>query len=385
MLNGKLILESLKVLVLSMSTRHKLKILLIAPQPFFTIRGTPLAVRELAFTLIKFGHRVDILTFHLGEDLAGLNIYRTRFLSKIIKSIPPGFSFKKLILDVVLLPKAVFLILKNRYNVVHCVEESAYFISWFKWIKPFLFVYDMDSDIPKQLAESGKIKSWFILRFVKELEKFAVKCADAVVTICPVFTDRIKQKPVFQIEDVSIQDDIPQIKREDHEKRILYTGNFEKYQGVELLINAFEIIKEENTVLVLAGGEKGDKGDGILSIGKRPISEMPSLLQSADILVSPRIKGENTPFKIYSYMASGKPILATNIVSHTQVLTNEMDSLLVSPTVEGIADGLRRLLKDNDLSKRLGEGAKRLFSEKYTKDCYERKVKRYVKYLEEKI
>lgn len=355
-----------------------MKILIIAPQPFFTIRGTPLAVKELAFTIIKLGHRVDILTFHLGEN-AGLNVYRTSLFSKVIKSIPPGFSLGKLILDLVLLPKALFLILKNRYDVVHCVEESAYLISWFKWIRPFLFIYDMDSDIPRQLGWS----------FLKGLEKFAIKRADVVMTICPVFTNKVKRvcpkKPVFQIEDVSISDEIPQIERKDHEKRVLYTGNFEKYQGVELLIEAFKIIKQKDTVLVLVGAEGSEEDNMIIFAGKRPIAEMPVLMQSADILVSPRIKGENTPFKIYSYLSSGKPILATNIVSHTQILTNGEDSLLVEPTVDGIADGLRRLLTDDNLAARLGAGARRLFEENYTRSCYERKVKDYTNFLEERI
>lgn len=355
-----------------------MRILIIAPQPFFTIRGTPLAIRELASTIIKLGHRVDILTFHMGED-SGLNVYRTKLFSKIIKSIPPGFSLGKLILDLVLLPKALFLILKNRYDVVHCVEESAFFISWFKWIRPFLFIYDMDSDIPKQLGWS----------FLKGLEKFAIKRADAVVTICPVFTNKVKRlcpgKPVFQIEDVSVADEIPQIERRDHEKRILYTGNFEKYQGVELLIEAFKTIKQDDTVLVLVGEEGKEEDNRIIFAGKRPIAEMSILMQSADILVSPRILGENTPFKIYSYLASGKPILATNIVSHTQILTNGENALLVEPTVEGIAGGLTRLLKDSDLAKRLGSGARRLFTDNYTRACYERKVKDYIVFLEGKI
>lgn len=365
-----------------------MKILLIAPQPFFSIRGTPLAVRELAGVFLESGHRVDILTYHLGEDIAGFRIIRNRLFSNVIRHIPPGFSFRKLILDLVLFPKALFLIINNRYDVIHCVEESSYLISWFRLLKRFVFVYDMDSDIPKQLLYSGKIRCRFILRLIKGLEKIAIKRADAVVTICPVFTNRIKrlfpQKKVFQVEDVSISDEMPQIERKDHEKRILYTGNFEKYQGLELLIEAFKIIEKEvnNAVLVLVGGEKKDIGSRIISTGKRPLSEMPGFLQNADILVSPRLEGENTPFKVYSYLASGKPILATNIISHTQILTNEENALLVEPTIEGIAGGLKRLLKDDGLAKRLAVGARRLFENNYTRACYEKKIKNYINFLE---
>ena len=93
-----------------------MKLLLIAPQPFFTIRGTPIAVRELISAITKLGHSVDLLTFHLGEDIQipNLTIYRNKLFSKLIKSIPPGFSVKKFILDLVILPKALFMIIKHK-------------------------------------------------------------------------------------------------------------------------------------------------------------------------------------------------------------------------------------------------------------------------------
>lgn len=376
-----------------------MKILVIAPQPFFTIRGTPLAIRELVGIFIKLGHSVDILTFHLGEDitLPGLNIYRNKIFSKRIKSIPPGFSFRKLILDLVLLPKALFMILKNNYNIAHCVEESAYFIAWFRWLKPFLFTYDMDSDIPKQLVESGKVKNWFLLRLIKEIEKIALKKSDAVVTICPVFTSKARrlfpQKRVFQIEDISISDQITSEKASTMRKVILYTGNFQKYQGVELLIEGFRRIEKNwpAAELVLIGGEesqvgalqKRHKDRQIIFTGKRPLSEIPRFLGNADILVSPRLVGENTPFKIYSYLASGKPILATDIISHTQVLINEKNALLIKPTTEGMAGGLQRLLGEQELAHRLADGARELFEKNYTKACYEGKVKGYMEFMEE--
>lgn len=57
-------------------------------------------------------------------------------------------------------------------------------------------------------------------------------------------------------------------------------------------------------------------------LGAQPVALLSAVyLAQADILVSPRSKGSNTPMKLYSYLASGKPILATNLWTHTQVLT----------------------------------------------------------------
>ena len=378
-----------------------MKILIIAPQPFFTIRGTPLAVKELVAVLTKAGHRVDMITFHLGDDiqLPRFTIFRNRLLFGVIKSIPPGFSAKKFILDLILLPRALFMIIKNKYQVVHCVEEAAYFLAWFRWLGRFKMVYDMDSDIPRQLVESGKLKNRFLFRLAQMIERFAIKKSDAVVTICPVFTGKIRKlfpaKRVFQIEDVSVSDEItPAEGKAGTRKVILYTGNLQPYQGVEMLINGFIRIKDNhpNTELVLIGGEEDQIGclqkkynnRQIIFTGKRPQEEMPRLLGAADILVSPRLKGENTPYKIYSYLACGKPVLATDIISHSQILANGRDSLLVDPTAAGIARGLEKLLGDNDFCRIIGEGARELFEAKYSRECYQQKIYRYIKFLEGK-
>jgi len=376
-----------------------MKILIVAPQPFFTIRGTPMAIRELARGLKKLGHEIDIATFHLGDDIAkdGIKIHRTKLFSKLVRSLPPGFSAKKVLLDSVLFPKALFLAIRNKYDVVHCVEESAFFFSVFGWLTTSLFTYDMDSIIPDQLAESGKIKSKYLLKLASAFERLAIKRANAVVTICSVFTDTVKKdwpdKPIFQIEDVSVEDNFSNEIALSDKQLILYTGNFEKYQGVEELINGFLKIKDDfpSAELLIVGGEKEEvdlfkiryNNERIVFAGKRPISEIPKYLEQADIVVSPRTKGKNTPFKIYSYLASGKAILATDIVSHKQVLTDDEDSLLVSPTSGGLAEGLKKLLSDDDLTLRLGVGARRLFDEKYTRKRFEEKVGKYAEFMEE--
>lgn len=376
---------------------RKMNILVIAPQPFFTTRGTPLAVRELVSTFIRLGHNVDILTFHLGEDIAlpGLDIYRNSLLRGVIKFIPPGFSWNKFILDIILLFKALGLIIKNNHDVVHCIEESACFIVWFRWIGRFKFIYDMDSDIPRQLRESSRIKNSFILWVIRLIERYTIRHSDGVVTICPVLTQKVKEicpkKTVFQIEDVSVIDEFSPAISHPGRRIVLYTGNFEEYQGVEILIEGFKRIQKDypDVDLLLVGGEEEDindlkkrSGDSrITFIGKKPFSEIPNLLQQATILVSPRLKGINTPFKIYSYLASGRPILATNIISHTQILTDGLDALLVDPKPEGIADGLSRLLSNFQLMVRLGKNARALFESRYTHRCYEDKVRKYLDFL----
>jgi glycosyltransferase involved in cell wall biosynthesis len=85
------------------------------------------------------------------------------------------------------------------------------------------------------------------------------------------------------------------------------------------------------------------------------------------------LKGLNTPMKIYSYMASGKPIVATRIGSHTQVL-DESCAMLVEPEPAAMAAGLCALLADPAAGRRLGDAARALAAREYSREAYRRKL-----------
>ena len=118
--------------------------------------------------------------------------------------------------------------------------------------------------------------------------------------------------------------------------------------------------------------------------GPRPVRDLASYLVQADLLVSPRLHGVNTPMKIYSYLASGVATLATDISSHTQVLTNDV-AVLVSPAPETFARALDQLLRDAPLRRRLGENARRLARAEYSRDAFDRKLERFYRDVESRV
>jgi glycosyltransferase involved in cell wall biosynthesis len=95
------------------------------------------------------------------------------------------------------------------------------------------------------------------------------------------------------------------------------------------------------------------------------VSQLGAYLEQADVLVSPRLLGNNTPMKLYSYLAAGKAVLATRIRSHTQVLSDE-SALLVEPTAAALARGFDILLRSPALREQLGAAARRLAATRYS-------------------
>jgi len=169
------------------------------------------------------------------------------------------------------------------------------------------------------------------------------------------------------------------------EKIILYAGNFGPYQGVSLLLEAAVLIREK-AVLVLLGAGPADRTElkkkaDSLGIGDRVVihdrvspSEVPIFVTLADVLASPRLTGTNTPLKIYSFLKSGKPLVATNLYTHTQVL-NDRIAVLVEPTPGAMAEGLSFALTSQEAQRRAG-AAKELAEREYTYSAYKEKMDR---------
>ncbi len=92
----------------------------------------------------------------------------------------------------------------------------------------------------------------------------------------------------------------------------------------------------------------------------------------SDVLVSPRLSGTNTPLKIYSFLKSGKPLVATNLWTHSQVL-NDKIAILVDADADSMAVGIRSALFDKE-SLAAARAAKSFADNKYILAKYIEKI-----------
>jgi glycosyltransferase involved in cell wall biosynthesis len=377
-----------------------LRILFLAPQPFFEVRGTPLAVLHLTRALASLGHSVDLLTFPQGEQVPVEGVRHLRSLGLPVGRVKAGPSLAKMALDVPFVAEAVSRLAFGDYDVVHAVEESAHLVSPFARLFKVPLVTDVDSSIPDQLRYSGFARRGPIPWLALTLERHALRHAVAAVTVCASLTEGVKARapllPVFQIEDPPLADrrELPPpdavlaLRRELGllaRPVVLYSGNFEPYQGVEALLESTPLVS--GAQFLFMGGEPAEierlkarafalgSADRCFFSGKRPPSELPVFLSVADVLASPRLKGENTPFKIYTYLASGKPLVATRIPTHTQLL-DESTAFLVEPTPAAIAGGVRSALEQPEAARTRAERGYALVEREYSKERYREKVAR---------
>jgi glycosyltransferase involved in cell wall biosynthesis len=120
----------------------------------------------------------------------------------------------------------------------------------------------------------------------------------------------------------------------------------------------------------------------VLLTGQRPVGEVPAYLDAADALVSPRSLGTNTPLKIYQYLRSGRPIVATRLLTHTQVLDDET-SILTAPEPGPYAEGILAAIGDRARSREIGARAKAMADVKYSEAAYLSKTREAMRILAE--
>ncbi len=387
-----------------------MKTLMIAPQPFFQPRGTPFSVLHRLKALSKLGYRIDLLTYPIGQDVEidGVRIIRSRNVPGV-KNVAIGPSKTKLLLDVFLYREAVRLLEQGDYDLLHTHEEAGFMAIRLARKYNLLHLYDMHSSLPQQLHNFRFTRSRVLVGLFESLERRTIESAQAVITICPELWKYVSEhypgkfnKLIENVADNSLvfgeePPDSP-VLRQIHlngETVILYTGTFEPYQGLDLLLeSAARVVKQVPGVRFLVVGGKPEQVKAyrekarrlgvesyFIFTGQRPPQEIPAFMQKAQILVSPRVEGNNTPLKIYSYLRSGRPIVATRHITHTQVLNPEV-AVLTEPTPEDFATGILRVLQDHEYAQKISSNAQELAEREYSYAAYLQKTREVYEYLE---
>ena len=380
-----------------------LRILMLAPEPFFEPRGTPFSEYHRIKALGELGHRVDLVTYPIGRDvdLPGLVIYRS-WRPPFVSKVRIGPSWTKVLLDGLMVFTVVRRTLSARYDAIHSHEEMGLVGVILSKVLRIPHLYDMHSSLPQQLSNFKYSRSAVLRRVFNWVEDRMVFGSDVVITICQELQDTVERMGVgskaLLIENVmggDVEDAASlspaQVREtwniEPTAPLALYTGTFEAYQGLDLLLRAAAVLSGSHPaarVLIVGGepaqveaarGEADRLGAGTVVVftGQQPAREIPAFVQACDMLVSPRIRGTNTPLKIYSYLRSGKPIVATDLLTHTQVLSREV-AALVEPQPGALAAALADLIDRPAERDRLAKAAAALAATRYSRESYVRRT-----------
>lgn len=372
------------------------RVLVVAPQPFYEDRGTPIAVLQLVEALADFGYETDVLTYPVGQDIdvPGVRVIRVGNPFRI-RSVPIGLSLRKVVLDLSMIPPLRRLLRERRYYCVHAVEEAAFAAAVLARRVGVPVVYDMQSSLPEQLGGLAAFRPRPIQAMLRACERWLIRRVDLVIS-SKGLADRVRSLgPDVRVTEWAFFSEFRPVPAEEIEalradlgipagaRVIVYAGTFEEYQGLHTFMSAIERVTARfpDVVAVLVGAGGGgvqslrrkahdlDLGDNVRLVERRPRRQMPAYLAMADVLVSPRAFGGNLPLKVFDYLAAGRPIVATDIPTHRTILDDHC-AVLVPPTAEALGGAIVSVLGDRRHAERLASAARRYAEERLGRQAF---------------
>lgn len=348
-------------------------VLVVAPQPFYEDRGTPIAVRQLVEALATLGAGVELLVFPTGRDVRIPGVRVRKVANPFgVRRVPVGLSLAKVALDAVLVPTLARRLRAERWDVVHAVEEAIFPVLALR--RPLrrggpAVVYDMQSSLPEQLAAHPVLGLPALQRPLRAAERRAILGADAVVASAGLGAHVRGIAPEARMEEWRFAGlSQPPVGADPTAMRrrlgvpvdsplVAYVGNFASYQGVPLLLEALPFLwrrtPDARVVVVGAVGEEGKRlveraercgaAGRLLVVARQPRERLAELLAAADVFVSPRLEGSNLPLKLFDYLAAGRPVVATDVACHRALQIGEL-ATLVPPEPERLGEALAREL-----------------------------------------
>ena len=158
-----------------------------------------------------------------------------------------------------------------------------------------------------------------------------------------------------------------------NKKLVLYTGHLYKWKRVETLALASRFLNEDILIVIVGGIKwylsdfknfvKRNKLKNVLILGFQEYPKIPYFLRAADCLVLTGTQKSKTseeytsPMKMFEYMASKKPIIASDLPSFREVL-DENNAIFVEPdNPQKLAEGIKKALNNSEFSQKVSEQA----------------------------
>jgi len=358
------------------------RVLILSPQPFYETRGTPIALAYVAQALTELDYHVDFLAYPIGKEKTYPGMRLLRSGNPLgFKSVPIGFSMRKLVLDGPFFAAASRLVKKNNYAIIHAVEEAVFAALRASRLTQSRIIYDMASSLPEQMTGTLGFRNPLSQVILNRIEHRALRQVDQVICSAGL-GDKVRaiapgtpvQEWYFPVpEKPSASSAGTEVRRRlrlaENLILVTYAGSFAAYQGLETVARAIPLVlaRQPDVAFLLVGGTPTEVNklqmqlpmefmDRVRVLPRQKREEIPAFIAAADILLSTREDGGNLPLKVFEYLAAGKPIIASDIPAHRSVLTDDI-ALLYRPSPEGLCEAIAALTDNPELALRLGENA----------------------------
>lgn len=374
-----------------------MKILVIAPTPFFSDRGSHIRILEEARALEARGHSITIATYHIGKDPQDFikTTIKTRRIIRLLfwyKKVEAGPDWQKIILNILLIRKVFYLLRTERPDVVHGHLHEGALIGWLMkklfWKRDFRLVVDFHGSLVREMVSHNYLSFGWLRRLFAQIERLINRCGDVAIASSQENAQEIARKrddnTVHVVEDgVNIADyenlaDTSVLRDQFHlptdKTLILYTGALLQDKGIaHILSSARAMLAQKDQIHFVFGGyprtavaryiEKYGLHEMITLISPLSFFDLPALNSCADIAIDPKDdKTRQASGKILQYMAAGLPIICVDRPTNRHYLGDDAMYMEANSGTEGMTTAITTLLNDpqerSELSRKSKEHAR---------------------------
>ena len=378
-----------------------MKILILAPQPFYQDSRISLALKTFLESLAKEGHQPTCMRYPQGKDLEipGCQMMRLR------KMPLPGFSWKKPFYRRTMAKMTDRLLQHEKYEFLiafaGCISLTR------RLSKRYNIPYLLYLDHP---IKNGTPDPTFVSTLTKWSVKRAIKKSRGVLVSDSLLEEKVKQAcptaVIQRLPHISLYDSSTKVEKTRKNNlgkprntlTLMYLGDLSPQNGIDLLIDTFSLacLEKEKLRLILLCTSTNDISSyrtrarklGVASMVKfiptQPGSELPIYLDQADILIFPATEGSILPYEFATCLDSGRPIVATRIAMHNLAL-DDSTALLVNPVDSDMAVSIQQLIRDTHLKTTLAAQAKVKVVEEYSSMAYRHRLRSFFQQVSQRL
>jgi len=377
------------------------RVLLICSRPHDPWRGCSIRTTHTIDALTWLGYEVDVLTVPVGEAIQS-SAERVFFASRLplFKTVPQRrWSLRRAFYAVGLCVRAVSLVVRHRYQVVHGLHDGRIAASLAAWVARVPLILERHEDG----ADGGVLPrcGWF--------ERFLMRRADAMVgsssSVIPLLqkvgcVGRACHVPdipaVFNVPDAAQVARARVIWTRGHEEAcvVVCIGSSSGFRGMETLGAAMPLVaaRQGGVRFVWIGGDARAiraQHDAVAAMQPAPRVDftgrlMPDslavALAAADIVVVPQLSGTDAPMKLLDGLFSGTAVIAVDCPGARSIVRPGM-GLLVENTAEALGEAILALAGDRDCRRALGRAARQGMLRDHSPDFFAEAYRRCYAYV----
>lgn len=354
-----------------------LRVAMVAACPFPWPRGTPIRIQRIAEAVARRGHEVHVATYHLGGDPGD-----TPFRIHRIRDVPayrrtdPGPTVRKLFqLDPMLAGLLRRLHHELRFDVVHAHHYEGLLVAAHA-LPGTPIVYDAHTLL------SGELPSYriglpgpLVRALAPRLDRHLPRRADRTIAVSETIRDALLHLGASEPGRLHVIPNGVEWQRAPagHAiaaggRKVIFTGNLAPYQGMDLLLEAFAVLRARQADVRLmivtdssfapfeALAQRLGVRDAI-ELRRAAFPQQAALMAGAAVAVNPRVQCDGIPQKLLNYMAAGMGIVTFE--GSAGPVRHEVTGLRVTDgDTAAMAGAMERLLADRALARKLGEAAR---------------------------